>query len=137
MGLPAASAATKQQAYVGSAACGQCHEAEYTTFQKQSKKAKSWIHVAMMAPKLTPEELRECYACHTTGYNKGGFVDYNTSPHLADVGCETCHGAGAAHAENGDPSLIQRKPSAETCQSCHAKRIRSFKRAPLMYSGAH
>lgn len=126
------------QLFIGSAKCAECHEKEYNTFQQHSKKSQSWKNVSVMAAKLTPEELQNCYTCHTTGYGRGGFVDYATSPHLADVGCETCHGAGAAHAENGDPSLITRKPDAKTCQTCHdATRIRSFKRAPLMYSGAH
>lgn len=87
--------------YVGSDACGDCHEEEYGRFQEYSKKARSWRSVEIMAPKLTPDELRECYACHTTGYGRGGFVDYASTPHLADVGCETCHGPGAAHAAEG------------------------------------
>lgn len=132
------SIAAEGQVFIGSDKCAQCHEKEYTTFQQHSKKAHSWKSVAVMAPKLTPEELQGCYVCHTTGYAQGGFVDYATSPHLADVGCETCHGAGGAHAESGDPAQITRKPDAKTCQTCHdAKRIRSFKRDPLMYSGAH
>lgn len=130
--------ARENATYVGSQKCGECHESEYKTFQKHSKKAKSWHSVAVMSSKLTPEELQGCYACHTTGYNKGGFVDYKKSPHLADVGCESCHGPGAKHAADGDPASIQRKPAPATCQSCHdSKRIRSFKRDPLMYSGAH
>lgn len=135
--LPASFSAEKQL-FVGSKKCAECHESEYATFQQHSKKSKSWKNVSMMASKLTPEELQGCYPCHTTGYGQGGFVDYATSPHLADVGCETCHGAGAAHAESSEPSQITRKPAPKTCQICHdANRTRSFKRAPLMYSGAH
>jgi DmsE family decaheme c-type cytochrome len=41
------------------------------------------------------------------------------------VGCEACHGPGAAHASSGDPSLIRNpakmkpKESAEICTGCH------------------
>jgi hypothetical protein len=123
--------------YVGSAACQPCHAGEYEKFQKYSKKAKSWKSVATMAPKLTPEELRGCYECHVTGYGKGGFVDYAATPQFADVGCETCHGPGAAHADSGDPSLIG-KPTMATCEGCHnASRVRSFGFKPLLHSGAH
>lgn len=135
---PVAQAAPAASPYVGSAKCAECHQTQYDTFQKNSKKAQSWRSVSIMAPKLTPTELEGCYTCHTTGYNKGGFVDYKTTPHLSDVGCETCHGAGAAHADGGDPSLIQRKPEYAACTSCHdANRTKSFKRTPLTYSGAH
>lgn len=125
--------------YMGSAACGDCHEEEYGRFQEYSKKARSWRSVEIMAPKLTPDELQECYACHTTGYGRGGFVDYASTPHLADVGCETCHGPGAAHAaEGGDPDLIRRGPSQEDCRTCHNdSRVKAFNFKPLIHSGAH
>jgi predicted CXXCH cytochrome family protein len=44
------------------------------------------------------------------------------------VGCEACHGPGAAHAEEGDPLKIisfkkmPAKQVSETCLSCHAGR---------------
>ena len=125
--------------YAGSAVCGSCHEEEYARFQQYSKKARSWHSVEVMAPKLTPEELRGCYACHTTGYGKGGFVDYASTPQFADVGCETCHGPGAAHvAADGDPAAITRAPTQEDCQTCHNEsRVKAFNFKPLIHSGAH
>lgn len=124
--------------YVGSKKCAECHEREYAAFQQYSKKARSWEHVAVMAPKLTPEEVRGCYACHTTGYGKGGFTDYADTPHLADVGCETCHGPGAAHAESGDPAAVKRTPTREDCLTCHNEsRVKAFNFKPLIHSGAH
>lgn len=44
------------------------------------------------------------------------------------TGCESCHGAGKAHAEEGDPAKIisfknkSSKEISETCLSCHAGR---------------
>ncbi|MCG8532689.1 MAG: cytochrome c family protein [Desulfovibrionales bacterium] len=124
--------------YVGSAKCGECHEEEHGRFMKYSPKAHSWESIKVMAPKLTTEEQQECYECHTTGYKKGGFVSYEETPELADVGCETCHGPGAAHAEDGDPELISRKPDPEDCVVCHsAARVNDFGFKPLVNSGAH
>ena len=93
-----------------------------------------------MAPKLTLEELRECYACHATGYGKpGGFVSLEKTPHLANAGCEVCHGPGGAHAESGgDKALIKRKMSVSDCETCHnAQRVRAFGFKPMLYGGAH
>ena len=125
--------------FVGSAACQQCHDQEYEMFTKHSKKAHSKHNVEKMRSKLTPAELENCYHCHTTGYGKkSGFVSYEKTPHLGDVGCETCHGPGSAHAESGDTAAITRKPTVDSCLVCHnAERIQNFNFRPLRYSGAH
>ena len=125
--------------FIGSAACQQCHEQEYDTFAKHSKKAHSRQNVEKMRAKLSQKELEACYACHTTGYGqKGGFVNYEKTPYLGDVGCETCHGPGSVHADSGDTATITRKPSVESCLVCHnAERIQNFNFRPLRYSGAH
>ena len=124
--------------YVGTKACADCHQEQYDQFQAHSKKADSWKSVTIMASDLKPAELEGCYECHTTGHGKGGFVSLETTPHLADVGCETCHGAGSTHAETGDPADITRQPTIEDCESCHnSDRIRAFNYKPLIRSGAH
>ncbi|WP_415517725.1 MAG: multiheme c-type cytochrome [Desulfovibrio aminophilus] len=125
--------------FVGSKACGQCHEGEYSRFSKYSKKAHSWKSIAVMRKKLTPQELQGCYDCHTTGHGKpGGFVSIEKTPDLADVGCETCHGPGSVHAASGDPKDIQRTPTLEGCQTCHnAERVADFRFKPLIAAGAH
>ena len=125
--------------YIGSAACKQCHENEYTNFTKYSKKAHTRHSVEKMQSKLTQDELKGCFACHTTGYGQpGGFESYGKTPALGDVGCETCHGPGAKHAESGDPATITRKPTVESCLVCHnAERIQNFNFRALRYSGAH
>ena len=131
--------AAEEVSYVGSKACSQCHEKQYESFSKYSKKAHSWQSVAIMKPKLKEQELRQCYECHTTGYGKkGGFVSQETTPELADVGCETCHGPGGEHAASGEPKQIRRRPSVESCTVCHnAQRVEDFRFKPLLFSGAH
>jgi len=126
--------------FVGSAKCGECHEEEYDKFKTYSKKSESWHSIEIMASDLTADEIEGCYGCHTTGYGQpGGFVSIQSTPHLADVGCETCHGSGRAHVESdGDPSLIKRKSTETDCAKCHnAERIQIFDFRPLFNAGAH
>lgn len=126
--------------YVGSEACASCHDTQYQTFSKYSKKAHSSKSVQIMASDLTEEELRGCYGCHTTGYGKpGGFESFTATPALANAGCEVCHGPGSAHAESGgDSSLIKGKLTMADCESCHsAERVAAFNFKPMLYAGAH
>lgn len=138
-GEPAAAAA-KPAAYVGSTACKDCHAKEYESYSKYSKKAHSSQSVKIMAAKLTPEELKGCFACHTTGYGQpGGFVSFEQTPEMANAGCEVCHGPGAAHVDSGgDTSLIQSKLEMSACERCHnAERVRNFNFKPMLFAGAH
>ncbi len=126
--------------YVGTDACKDCHAEQYGNFKKFAKKAKSWKSIEIMASDLTPEEVRECYACHTTGYGRpGGFVSIEKTPHLSDAGCEVCHGPGGEHiASGGDPSSIRKKMSMKDCETCHnSERVAAFNFKPLLYGGAH
>lgn len=136
---PTAPAAAEQSTYVGTDACADCHEEQYSTFKKYAKKAKSAQSVQVMAPKLTQEELEGCFGCHTTGYGKpDGFVSFEKTPHLSDAGCEVCHGPGSAHVESGgDPDLIH-NPEMSECLTCHnEERVANFGFRPLLHGGAH
>jgi len=137
-----AAAQAAENRYVGSAACKECHEAQYASYQANSKKAHSGKSVKLMASDLTEQELRGCFACHTTGYGQpGGFVSFEKTPQLADAGCEVCHGPGQAHMESGgETSLIKGrgKIRVEDCASCHnEERVRAFGFKPTLYSGGH
>lgn len=130
----------KNASYVGSAACKDCHAKEYDSYSRYSKKAHSSQSVRLMAPKLTPEELRGCFGCHTTGYGRpGGFVSFEKTPELANAGCEVCHGPGSAHVDSGgDPALIKTKLAMAECERCHnAERVRNFNFKPMLFAGAH
>ena len=134
---PASSAASS---YVGSKTCGDCHPNEYKSFTQNAKKAKSFHSILIMAPGLTQDELKGCYACHTTGYGSpGGFVSQEKTPELANAGCEVCHGPGSAHAESGgDKALIKAKLAVSDCTGCHnQERVKSFNFKPMLYGGAH
>jgi hypothetical protein len=125
--------------YVGSNQCEDCHWEEYENFMDYANKAKSDHSVRLMAPKLTSEELIQCYGCHTTGYGQpGGFRDFEQTPELGHVGCEECHGPGSEHVMTGDPADIQGKLTIEVCAPCHEDpRVRVINYKPLLHAGAH
>jgi hypothetical protein len=58
--------------YVGSDVCKSCHENEYRNFITYAKKATSFRSIERVKKGLTEEEVKGCYACHTTGYGKPG-----------------------------------------------------------------
>ena len=126
--------------FVGSKACSECHPDQYKSYNSSAKKAHSYKSIKILADKLTPQELVECYGCHTTGYGKpGGFVSIEKTPDLANSGCEVCHGPGSSHVDSGgDTKLIVRNPTLDSCKVCHnEERVRSFGFKPLKYAGAH
>jgi hypothetical protein len=128
--------------YVGTATCAGCHDKEYTNFSKFAKKAHSDRSIKIMAKKLTAEEVKECYACHTTGYGQpGGFVSFEKTPDLAHAGCEVCHGPGSAHVDaGGKKDLIKGKGrmNVKECEKCHnSERVSNFRFKPMLYGGAH
>ena len=131
--------AEESKTYVGSKACESCHSNEFASFSKNAKKAHSFKSVQIMASKLDQAELRECYACHTTGYGKpGGFVSMEKNPELANAGCEVCHGPGSLHAQSGDKADIKAKLDISDCAGCHSQdRIKSFDFKPMLFGGAH
>lgn len=125
--------------YVGSETCQGCHEEEYESFTAFAKKASSYDSVHIMAKGLTPDEIRECYVCHTTGYGMpGGFISETETPHLKNAGCEVCHGPGSLHVESEDYEDIISELTIDDCKSCHrSDRVEAFKFTPLLHGGAH
>lgn len=128
-----------QALYVGAEACEPCHGDQYTSFKTYSSKARSWNSLEKMLPKLTPAEIRGCFACHTTGYGQpGGFVSLEQTPALANISCEACHGPGSVHVESAEASDIRRTPDLKSCVVCHnAERVRNFNFKPMLYHGGH
>ncbi|SMC27135.1 Cytochrome c554 and c-prime [Desulfacinum hydrothermale DSM 13146] len=136
VGLPQAQ---DQPHYVGDQTCAQCHEEIHERFMQYSKKPHSFQGVEKLQDGLSPQELQDCYACHTTGYGQpGGFTDPVSTPDMKNLGCESCHGPGSVHAETEDPQDIRGKITVQDCQRCHnEERVRAFNFQPLIHSGAH
>ncbi|MBI5845584.1 MAG: cytochrome c family protein [Deltaproteobacteria bacterium] len=128
--------------YVGSAKCAECHNkadtAIYDRFMKFSRKSQAYQSVKRMKG-LEPKERESCYRCHTTGYGKPtGFVSPEKTPHLADVGCEACHGPGKLHTQTMDMAHIVRKVTIDVCEKCHKDaKVKSFRYKGVIYAGAH
>ena len=83
----------KDQKYVGKNTCAACHYSKYRTW-KHEKHAKGFD--------ILPKKYRtdpECLVCHTTGFGEPtGYKDAST-PQLAGITCETCHGPGSEHVK--------------------------------------
>ncbi|MCL1939719.1 MAG: cytochrome C [Desulfovibrionaceae bacterium] len=137
--LRGAAADREERSYVGAKACESCHDEQYAGFLKNSNKAHSWKSLEKLLPKLNEAEKKQCYACHTTGYGKpGGFKSLESTPEMANVSCEACHGPGSAHIESGAPEDILRKPDVKSCVVCHnEERVNNFKFKPMLYHGGH
>jgi len=92
-----------QATYVGSEACKKCHEHAYDVWKK-SKHAHAFnTLVTATRPKLRQFD-GECVICHVTGFEYlTGYRNEQATPHLKDVGCESCHGPGSIHADKKNP----------------------------------
>lgn len=125
--------------YVGSKACNPCHEEEYSSFVQYAKKSKSYQSIERLEKGLSTEDLKKCYACHTTGYGKpGGFISIEETPELKNAGCEVCHGPGGTHIKTEDSSSIKKNPTRENCEICHtSERVKAFRYKPLIHGGGH
>lgn len=95
--LPAPSAKADppaDQTYTGSKRCASCH---FDQFLKWKKSGHSKGFEMLTAKYQTNGE---CLKCHTTGYGEEtGFKDFATTPALAGITCESCHGPGSKHDE--------------------------------------
>lgn len=99
--------------YKGSETCQRCHQKEYDIW-KRSDHADA-VHTLKAVHK---QEHKSCIGCHVVGYEKnGGYLNQKLTPHLAGVGCESCHGPGKAHAKNPDMNRLE--GGKFVCAECH------------------
>ena len=98
---------------------------------KQHKTASKTKHAAAF-DKLKGADRKDakCVKCHSTGFGKpGGFKDIDSTPDLANVQCEVCHGPGSDHRKRvkeaedagiefkGDPE--RKMAPGNVCIGCH------------------
>lgn len=104
--------------YDGNDACATCHAASYKVW-----KATSHSTAYNTLVDLKQHENTDCVGCHVVGYDqKGGFASLKDSPHLAHVGCESCHGPRKEHVSNPTKYSVPKwwKKDAKTvCLECH------------------
>lgn len=108
-------AALKEPAveYVGTETCTSCHAGP----------AAQWATTAHAhAHKTLADEDKdhdpECQQCHTVGFGyRTGFATPELTPDRWNVGCENCHGPGAAHV--AAPEEPYGAVTEQTCRQCH------------------
>lgn len=111
-------------AYAGADACVECHNVA------PQKTHAGWLttrHATALdtLKKIGQDKNASCLPCHTVGFGAGGFVDETTTPHLAGVQCENCHGPAGDHITwaSGDaqpPKVLPlTTPNAMLCGGCH------------------
>jgi hypothetical protein len=126
--------------YVGSDKCKKCHDSAYAVWQKTPHSHAYQTLVDNKKRPLNRQYDPECIVCHTVGFGYlGGFTDADKTPHLENVGCESCHGPGSEHVKHPNDEKWQalmnswHAPEKETaearakrhnnidrfCQSCH------------------
>jgi len=104
--------------FVGNESCGRSADCHPDIYQKW----RSFKHGTAMATLQKPEVNREfdpeCVVCHVVGMMyETGYRSMAKTAHLADVGCEACHGPGYLHEQA--PQEEYRGPFM-TCEECHA-----------------
>ena len=122
------SAAKNNAAYVGDSKClMKCHAMEVAKSKGKSNKHNIAYESLVNYPQYKTYKEKgkegECLVCHVTGYGKpGGFKDEKSTPDLAKVGCEACHGPGSEHVA-ADPEDIKEKKATiilrPDCVQCH------------------
>jgi hypothetical protein len=142
--------------WTGSAACGTCHPAELAAWQATPHATTRARFATRPGPSRTdrfrsaaqqgsespcgegpPCVESRCLGCHATGEAPAG-------PAIAvEVGCEACHGAGAAYAEDdvmrdrpvaralGLADLSTPGARAAVCAQCHRRPTRAAPFDPM------
>jgi hypothetical protein len=100
--------------FAGSRACASCHQESYAVWLRSG-------HAHALKTLIAKGHGRdpECLPCHVVGAAyQAGFQSFSSTPDLAAVGCESCHGAGLQHARQ--PRVFRlAKVTPQACISCH------------------
>ena len=79
--------------YIGTDTCKMCHMKQYRSWA-QTKMAKTFQDSLNAEQRQEPE----CISCHSTGFKRpGGFENSQSTPKMAGVQCEGCHGPGSLY----------------------------------------
>ncbi len=101
--------------YLGAAKCAECHQ-PFEEIWKKTRHARAFESLEHVGKENDPE----CIVCHVVGYGEeGGFYSMSTTPALANVQCEECHGLDRGHME--DFSKPMRPVTKKVCLKCHTK----------------
>jgi hypothetical protein len=100
--------------YAGAETCAPCHQQEFEVWEKSGH-----AHAISTLERKRQQFDNECVGCHVVGFQKaGGFQSLVTTPQLANVQCEACHGPGRQHSENPVKGYGY-MPTPAGCAVCH------------------
>ncbi len=97
--------------YVGSKACEKCHQHAHA-YDVWAKSKHSHAYKTLVDAKRPSNRQfdPECIVCHTVGFGyQSGFVSATKTPHLENVGCESCHGPCSVHVKNSTNAVWQKR----------------------------
>jgi len=108
-------ASKKLGSFVGVKTCQKCHSYE-TNMWEITDHAKAFWTIYFEQFQFYPQ----CVSCHSTGFQKPGGHQLGIAPlaEMSAVQCESCHGPGSLHVENGGGSYPS-KVTQEGCLVCH------------------
>ncbi|KAF0193267.1 MAG: 5'-nucleotidase [Gammaproteobacteria bacterium] len=110
---------TGESPFSGEAVCQGCHEEIHGRW-RESRHSGAYRKLEDVNKAFDPD----CIICHTVGFDTpGGFLDIDTTAHLSNVQCESCHGPARAHAESGGQQKTVRNgwAPADICAQCHTQ----------------
>jgi hypothetical protein len=100
-------------AFAGSTSCKPCHESEYDKWNTTRH-----AHALAALKKVGSDRDPECVVCHVIGLGyEGGYATEEKTPHLANVGCENCHGPCSEHLLTSGQAAPGQPQTA--CAKCH------------------
>lgn len=108
--------------FVGDQWCIRCHREIYDSW-----KTTRHAHAMETLEKAGKADDPECLKCHTTGMNnknmwfaraRAGFSSMETTPYLANVQCEACHGPAQQHSIKPEQYTFP-KLGPQNCKRCH------------------
>jgi hypothetical protein len=101
--------------YLGSSACSSCHDKEHRVWEGSAH-----AHAMQTLVKENQDFNPECVKCHSTGFGTPeGFRTATSTPQLANVHCEACHGSAAVHLT--DATRPYGRVAPRVCYTCHTK----------------
>lgn len=114
-GTSCPAATPEKPGIVGSAKCITCHHEEGEVW-RQTKHPQAYTALTAVGK----ENHLDCVACHVTGWQQPqGVCRIDQTVGRTEVGCESCHGPGSAHAEAPTKQNIRAEVASATCTQCH------------------
>jgi hypothetical protein len=105
--------------YVGPKKCKMCHINQFKSWEENMPQHEN----ALKSLPADKQKDPNCTKCHVTGLGKeSGYKDEATTPDLAGVTCEACHGPGSEHvaaAKEQKKDTITKVPVCTTCHNPH------------------